>query len=89
MTSAKIIAFVQARQVVIETILILSALALGYGRLHGDRSELFQAIAHVYVGGLVVGGGFVSVLYSRYLLLALAIALSMLETICAFAGVGR
>jgi hypothetical protein len=70
-------------------ILTVIAFILGFLRAHGIKSILFQAIAHVYVGGLF-GAGIMNwvknklpwktALMTREMVLA--IGLSLLEVIC-------
>lgn len=62
--------------------LVLAVLSAMFGavRMTGDKSIIFQALAHVYVGGLF-GAGLVSKDRKR-LYLGLAIGLTVLEVIC-------
>lgn len=65
--------------------LFVFAFALGLVRLHGVTGEFFQAVAHLYVGGLF-GAYFAT--GEKYPLI-LASVLSFLEAVCFFYGIGR
>lgn len=68
------------------TFLLFSiAAGLGILRILGYVGAAFQAVAHLYVGGLF-GAYFAA---PRPLYLALALALATLETACFLLGVGR
>lgn len=69
--------------------LVLAAAALGALRVAGHTGEAFQAVAHCFVGGLL--GAWLALRPTRAarLPLALAVALSALETACFLLGVGR
>lgn len=56
---------------------LIVSIILGALRVGGQRGEIFQAVAHLWVGGLFVVG----VLRSRSVL-GIAIALSLLELAC-------
>lgn len=57
-------------------VLVLLAVVTGAVRLLGVKTALYQALAHVYVGGLF-GAAFVG--KRRWLYLVLAIGLTVLE----------
>lgn len=59
-------------------ILVALSVAVGLPRVLGQHSEMYQAIAHVYVGGL--GGAWIA--ERRRLDLVLLLVLSALEVAC-------
>ena len=58
-------------------LILIMSIILGALRIGGERGEIFQAVAHLWVGGLFVGGVLRSLSY-----LWIAIALSLLELAC-------
>jgi hypothetical protein len=68
------------RRRVLTVCLVIAAVALGLLRAAGVKSVLFQANAHLFVGGLI---GAYAVGRDK-LYLWLAVALSVVETICFF-----
>lgn len=65
--------------------LTIIAVALGVLRVMGHKSEAFQAVAHLYVGGLF--GAFFAGRVRLYLYLA--IGLSLTEAACFLLGIGK
>lgn len=70
---------------------VLIGSLLAVARISGDKSELFQAIAHLFVGGWI-GVAFVGYCYSlagwkNYAILAFLI--SLVELIAFLAGIGK
>lgn len=65
-------------------IAFIFATILGLLRLYGYKSAFYQAIAHLYVGGLIGGWWADS---SRTWWLSLAISLTILEVVCFLMGV--
>ena len=62
---------------------VLIALALAALRIAGHKSQMFQGVAHIYVGGLIgvwLGDR------SRKGALALAVGLTVVETVCFLVG---
>lgn len=64
--------------------LFLPAAVLAGLRIAGHKSEVFQAVAHLYTGGLV--GGYFGSGRKDKVCLALAVGLSVVETICFLIG---
>ncbi len=62
---------------------LIVSIVLALLRIGGEKGELFQAIAHLWAGGLFVAG----VIRNRPALW-IAIALSLVELACFLAGVG-
>ncbi len=58
-------------------LILITSIILGALRIGGEKGEFFQAVAHIWVGGLFVLG----TLRSRSVLW-IAIALSVLELAC-------
>ena len=58
-------------------LILITSIILGALRIGGEKGEIFQAVAHLRVGGLFVAG----TLRSRSVLW-IAIALSVLELAC-------
>ena len=58
-------------------LILITSIILGALRIGGEKGEIFQAVAHLWVGGLFVAG----TLRSRSVLW-IAIALSVLELAC-------
>lgn len=69
-----------ARQVLTSIVMMTAGVLAGF-RIGGVKSEVFQAIAHLFVGALI---GAYAVGRDR-VLLYLVIALSVIEVICAVA----
>lgn len=67
--------------------LLLFAVAVGLLRVVGVKAIAFQAVAHLYVGGLIGAAVVAPNRRARWGCAALAFALSVLETICFFYGV--
>lgn len=59
------------------------AIATGLLRVVGLKAVAYQAVAHLFVGGLF-GGAIACQTRSRWLYLALAVGLTVLETVCFF-----
>jgi hypothetical protein len=66
---------------------ILLTLALAAIRIAGHKSPAFQAIAHLWVGGLF--GYWLRMRYESGKYLAMAVGLSLVELACFLMGVGR
>lgn len=65
--------------------MLIVSCAIGCARGLGYTDEAFQAVAHIWVGGLFGAG-----LIGRHRdSLAAAVGLSLLEIFCFLAGVGR
>lgn len=60
-----------------KVVLVLAAIAIASARVGGCKTQLFQAIAHLFLGGLVVDWR-----YGYKLAGQLALALSVVETVC-------
>jgi dolichyl-phosphate-mannose--protein O-mannosyl transferase len=58
-------------------ILTVASLVLGALRIHGEKGEIFQAIAHLFVGGLFVACWF----SFKWWHLVLAVGLCLLEVL--------
>lgn len=69
------------------TFLIADSVIIGFIRVMGDKGQLFQAVAHLWVGILI--GGAIGNKPNRPLLVTLAVALSVLEVACFLIFRGR
>lgn len=65
------------------SIILMIALTLSVVRIIGIKSIAFQAIAHLFVGGLI-GAACTSETSRRWVYLAVAVTLSVVETACFF-----
>ncbi len=58
-------------------VLVLVSVVLAYLRVTGAHGQVYQATAHLFVGGLI--GGAVASKYHRFTLVTLTVVLSVVE----------